>query len=229
MRDARSRKLAHLIVHHSTALEAGEAILIEAFDVSGGLVLDLVEEVQAAGGIPVVSVRQNAVIRSLASSIVFPCRNRSPALPRPHSPETATGLPAAPAHGGCPQTGSTGVPLACDPSSILLNVEHGQQDKACDHCDDREDDERQDGDANDLGDHPAARQLVVLELAPGDERRDKCGKHPEHAAEKREGTDASVHLALHHREVVIVENPIAITSAAGPARDVCDSPGPLVA
>jgi len=64
MRDARTQKLAHLIVHHSTRLREGEAVLIEAFDLAGGIVLDLIEEVQAVGAIPIVSLRNNAVIRA---------------------------------------------------------------------------------------------------------------------------------------------------------------------
>jgi aminopeptidase len=64
MRDTRTRQLAHLIVHHSTSLQPGEAALVEAFDLQDGLVIDLVEEIQKAGGIPVVSLRSNAVIRS---------------------------------------------------------------------------------------------------------------------------------------------------------------------
>jgi aminopeptidase len=64
MRDARTRQLARLIVHHSCRLQAGEAVLIESFDLAGGLVLDLVEETQDAGAIPVVSLRDNAVIRA---------------------------------------------------------------------------------------------------------------------------------------------------------------------
>jgi aminopeptidase len=64
MRDPRTQRLAHLIVHHSTALKAGEAMLIEAFDVGDGLVLDLVEEVSKVGGTPVVYLRSNAVIRA---------------------------------------------------------------------------------------------------------------------------------------------------------------------
>jgi len=64
MRDPRTRQLARLIVNHSCELKAGEAVLIEAFDLADGLVLDLVEETQAAGAIPVVSLRSNAVIRS---------------------------------------------------------------------------------------------------------------------------------------------------------------------
>ncbi len=64
MRDPRTQALAHVIVHHSTALKAGEAMLIEAFDVGDGLVLDLVDEVQKVGATPVVYLRSNAVIRA---------------------------------------------------------------------------------------------------------------------------------------------------------------------
>jgi aminopeptidase len=64
MRDTRTKQLAHLIVHHSTGIRPGEAALVEAFDIADGLVIDLVEEIQAAGGIPVVSIRSNAVLRS---------------------------------------------------------------------------------------------------------------------------------------------------------------------
>ena len=64
MRDSRTQQLAHLIVHHSIRIQPGEAALVEAFDLADGLVIDLVEEIQKAGGIPVVSLRSNAVIRS---------------------------------------------------------------------------------------------------------------------------------------------------------------------
>src|SRR5262249_53246785 len=64
MRDARTRQLAHLIVHHSCELHTGEAVLIESFDLADGLVVDLIEETQAAGAIPVVSVRNNALLRT---------------------------------------------------------------------------------------------------------------------------------------------------------------------
>jgi len=64
MRDPRTQKLAHLLVHHSTALKAGESMLIEAFDFSDGLVLDLVDEVQKVGATPVVYLRDNGVIRA---------------------------------------------------------------------------------------------------------------------------------------------------------------------
>ena len=64
MRDPRTRQLAKLIVNHSCELKAGEAVLIESFDLADGLVLDLIEETQAVGAIPVVSIRDNAVIRA---------------------------------------------------------------------------------------------------------------------------------------------------------------------
>jgi len=64
MRDPRTRELARLIVHHSCNLQAGEAVLIEAFDLVDGLVLDLVEETRSVGAIPVVSLKSNAVVRS---------------------------------------------------------------------------------------------------------------------------------------------------------------------
>ena len=63
MRDPRAARLAKLVVRHSTQLQPGEAVLIESFDVSDGLVLDLIDAVHEAGAIPVVSLRSNAVIR----------------------------------------------------------------------------------------------------------------------------------------------------------------------
>ena len=65
MRDPRNARLAHVIVHHSTQIRAGEAVMIEAFDLANGLVLDLIDEVQRAKAIPVVVLRDNAVNRSL--------------------------------------------------------------------------------------------------------------------------------------------------------------------
>src|SRR5262245_5269248 len=64
MRDPRGAQLARVIVQHSTQLKPGEAILIEAFDVADGLVLDLVDATHEAGGVPIVSLRNQAVIRN---------------------------------------------------------------------------------------------------------------------------------------------------------------------
>ena len=63
MRDPRNARLAQVVIHHSTRLQPGEAVLIEAFDLQDGLVHDLVEEAYRAGGIPLVALRSNPVIR----------------------------------------------------------------------------------------------------------------------------------------------------------------------
>jgi aminopeptidase len=68
MRDPRNARLAQVIIHHSTRLQPGEAILIEAFDLQDGLVLDLVEEACRAGGVPLVQLRANPVIRQVLVS-----------------------------------------------------------------------------------------------------------------------------------------------------------------
>ncbi len=64
MRDPRGARLARLIVEHSVRLAPGEAVLIEAYDLADGLVLDLVEAAQAAGALPLVHLRSNAVLRA---------------------------------------------------------------------------------------------------------------------------------------------------------------------
>jgi aminopeptidase len=63
--DPRNRRLAQLIVQHSTRLQPGEAVMIEAFDLADGLVLDLVDEAQKAGALPWVQLRDNRVTRQM--------------------------------------------------------------------------------------------------------------------------------------------------------------------
>ncbi len=65
MRDPRSAKLAEVIVRHSVRVQPGEAVLVEAFDVRDGLVLDLVDAIHDAQGIPLVFLRDNALNRAL--------------------------------------------------------------------------------------------------------------------------------------------------------------------
>ena len=65
MRDPRSVQLAKTIVHHSCRLQPGETILIEAMDLHGGLVSDVMEEAFAAGGYPLVYLRRNQLIRQM--------------------------------------------------------------------------------------------------------------------------------------------------------------------
>ncbi len=66
MLDPRIRRLAELLIDHSTRLKAGEKVLIEAFDLPDpSLVCCLVELARERGGIPVVSWKSNAIVRSL--------------------------------------------------------------------------------------------------------------------------------------------------------------------
>ncbi len=65
MRDPRCARLAQVIVGHSTRLQAGETVMIEAFDLCGGLVLEIVEAAQQVGAHPYVQLRSNEVLRSL--------------------------------------------------------------------------------------------------------------------------------------------------------------------
>ena len=65
MSDPRRALLARTIVRHSTRLERDEVVLIESFDLTDGLVSDLIDEVHAVGGVPLPYLRKNALIRQL--------------------------------------------------------------------------------------------------------------------------------------------------------------------
>jgi aminopeptidase len=65
MIDPRVRRLAEVLIRHSTGLKQGEHILIEAFDTPESIVLALIEEARAAGGNPHVVLRNNRVMRAL--------------------------------------------------------------------------------------------------------------------------------------------------------------------
>jgi aminopeptidase len=66
MKDPRVDRLAQVLLHHSCRLQPGQKVLIEAFDLpSPQLVCRLVEGAAAAGAIPLVSMKDNAVLRSL--------------------------------------------------------------------------------------------------------------------------------------------------------------------
>lgn len=66
MLDPRIQKLAELLIDHSTQIQPGEKVLIEAFDLPDpSLVCCLVETARARGGIPFVSWKSNAISRSL--------------------------------------------------------------------------------------------------------------------------------------------------------------------
>ncbi len=65
MADPRYDQLADVLVNYSCALQAGEAILIEAFDVPDDFTRSLIRTAHAAGGLPLVALRSNAVMRDL--------------------------------------------------------------------------------------------------------------------------------------------------------------------
>ncbi len=66
MHDPRIDKLANLLLDHSCSLKSGEHILIEAFDLpEPNLVTALVEGAAERGAVPLVSWKNNAVLRSL--------------------------------------------------------------------------------------------------------------------------------------------------------------------
>lgn len=68
MKDPRVVKLAKTLVNYSCRVQPGEKVLLEAFDVSPDVVGAIVEEIAAAGGTPLVHVRQNEVTRALLTS-----------------------------------------------------------------------------------------------------------------------------------------------------------------
>lgn len=69
MAHPRITKLAATLLNHSLKLKAGEKVLIEAFDLPDSeLVCELVEQAAALGGQPVVTLKDNSVLRSLYRS-----------------------------------------------------------------------------------------------------------------------------------------------------------------
>ncbi|HEX9652972.1 MAG TPA: aminopeptidase [bacterium] len=65
MYDPRFDKLADVLVRHSTKLQDGETILLEAIDVPHEMVVSLIRKIRAAGGRPMVTVKSNVVQREL--------------------------------------------------------------------------------------------------------------------------------------------------------------------
>lgn len=65
MIDPRVERLATLLVEHSTALQPGEHVLIEAFDVPDEVVVAIVGAAKRVGARPHVALRHNRVMRAL--------------------------------------------------------------------------------------------------------------------------------------------------------------------
>lgn len=65
MPDPRIARLADVLITHSTRLQPGEKVFIEAFDAPDEIVTALVSRAVAAGAIPFVETRANRVLRTL--------------------------------------------------------------------------------------------------------------------------------------------------------------------
>lgn len=65
MPDPRLKKYAQVLVNHSTKVKTGEKVLIECFDIPPEVTIAIVEEIFAAGGIPLVENKMNRIQRKL--------------------------------------------------------------------------------------------------------------------------------------------------------------------
>lgn len=68
MYDKRLNDLAKTVVNYSTNVQDGEVVFIEAFDVPQEVPIAIIRAVREAGGIPIVEVKQNRVLRELICS-----------------------------------------------------------------------------------------------------------------------------------------------------------------
>jgi aminopeptidase len=65
MTDPRFAQLAEVLVSHSTRLQKGERVLIEAYDIPEAFVSELITAVIERGAIPIVETKHNKVLRQL--------------------------------------------------------------------------------------------------------------------------------------------------------------------
>lgn len=70
MKDPRYSKLADVLLKHSTRLQKGEKVLIEAIDIPDAMVVELVRKAAALGAIPLVTIKQNTILRELYRNAV---------------------------------------------------------------------------------------------------------------------------------------------------------------
>ncbi|MCA9733144.1 aminopeptidase [candidate division KSB1 bacterium] len=68
MKDPRYRKLAEVLINHSTRLQKGEHILIEAIDTPHQVVVELIKLVKEKEGIPFVTLKNSEVTRALVKT-----------------------------------------------------------------------------------------------------------------------------------------------------------------
>ncbi|MBN1543091.1 aminopeptidase [candidate division KSB1 bacterium] len=65
MKDPRYDKLADVLIRHSTRLQTGEKLLIEAIDIPAEMVVALIRRARKAGGQVFTTVKQNTLLREL--------------------------------------------------------------------------------------------------------------------------------------------------------------------
>lgn len=65
MKDPRFEQLAQVLVKHSTRVQPGDRVLVEATDAPEEFLSVLIREIVQAGGIPIVETKQSKVIRTL--------------------------------------------------------------------------------------------------------------------------------------------------------------------
>lgn len=65
MPDPRFRKLADVLVNHSTKIQPGERVLVETYDIPDEFVVVLVDTIAGAGGRPLCLTKSNRVLRAL--------------------------------------------------------------------------------------------------------------------------------------------------------------------
>lgn len=65
MKDPRVAKLAEILVGHSTQVQPGEKVLVEAYDIPDDVVNIVVDAIAKADGLPFVTIKRNAVLRAL--------------------------------------------------------------------------------------------------------------------------------------------------------------------
>ena len=81
MQDPRYDKLARVLVEHSTRIQPGERVLIEAFEIPDEMVVALMRTVREAGGIPLVSIKHQKVQRELIRAGLADLATHWPVMP----------------------------------------------------------------------------------------------------------------------------------------------------
>jgi len=63
VQDPRFDKLADVLVNHSTNIQAGESVLIEASEIPEEMVIALIRKIRERKGVPLVSIKTSRIAR----------------------------------------------------------------------------------------------------------------------------------------------------------------------